>query len=89
MTRRPGGTLLYVGAADNIAEREMRYREQNEAVLNLDELTGTIDLVRDMLGRLAQPQRGDVARALFPSLMTLERAMGRLAGDVLKARDGK
>jgi hypothetical protein len=64
-------------------------REQNEAALNLGELAGTVDRIRDMLGRLAQPQRGVVAQALFPSIMTLERAMGRLAADVLKARDGK
>jgi hypothetical protein len=67
----------------------MRYREQDEAALSLGELAGTIDRAREMLGRLAQPQRGAVARALFPSLMILERSLARLGADVLSARDGK
>jgi hypothetical protein len=67
----------------------MRNREQDEAALNLGELAGTIDRVREMLGRLAQPQRGAVARALWPSIIALDRAVALLRDDALKCRDEK
>jgi hypothetical protein len=53
-------------------------REQNEANLHLGMLVGTIDRVRDMLERLAPPQRTEVARALLPSLQPVEQALTRL-----------
>jgi hypothetical protein len=62
----------------------MRNREQDEAALTLGGLAGTVDRVREMLGRLAQPQRGQVAGAVLPSIMSTQRAIGRLLADVLK-----
>ena len=53
-------------------------REQNEAALNLGHLVGTIDRVREMLGRLAPPQRTAVAKALLPSVEAAERCLAQL-----------
>jgi hypothetical protein len=53
-------------------------REQNEAALNLDMLAGAIERVREMLARLAPPQRTQVAKALLPSVEAAERCLAQL-----------